>query len=440
MSKIKHHIKLYPFQMEILMDKTQYRVVVAGRRVGKSFTAGSAVTAHLFAVKGRTALIVGKDHKSTVNTFWKPLLVGDVSMGVPPILDKGWVTKTLTNEREIHLINGGLIKLSGSENADSLRGMSPSPSIIVCDEFDSFSPDVFYEVLEPMMTDRPGAPFLLMGTPAVARGQLYEAYQRGQDPKFPEWKSWQHSALSVRPDMKVEIARAKRNNPPDSFDREYNANFGNIKDNVFRDFSINNRSGNVRLELEPFQPGETIHIALDFNVNIMAASAFAIRRGPLGDQMEFLREWQGAANTDELVKVILGEFEGEKICIYPDPSGNSRKSSAAIGKTDFSILRDAGFIVHAHKAAPGIVDSVNCTNAMIMNAEGKRRFFVAAKCKELINSMLSTRWVDKESAMDRPQIDKTQNKEHFSDGVRYACEYLFPIRGGKVYVKQSKHF
>jgi hypothetical protein len=40
--------------------------------------------------------------------------------------------------------------------------------------------------------------------------------------------------------------------------------------------------------------------------------------------------------------------------------------------------------------------------------------------------MERTRWVDNNpnSAM----IDKTENIEHFSDGIRYGAEWLFPIK------------
>ena len=434
-----YKLVLFPYQAEIYQDKTQNRVIVAGRRVGKSFIASVISYLHLLDTGGGGVLIVGRDHKSAVNTFWNPLLVGDPVAGVAPIIDSSAIKHIHGQDRRITLINGGMIQISGAENADSLRGMSPSPTMIICDEFDFFAPEVFYQVLQPMMADRPGSPFVIMGTPDVARGQLYDAYMRGQSESHPNWKSWQHTVMSVRPDMADEVARAREVLPQDAFDREYNASFETAADNVFRDFSDNRTTGNVRVALEPFKKGEVINVCIDFNVNIMAASAFAVRVGPHGKQMEFLREWQGSANTDELVKKIKAEFEGEKIVVFPDPSGNSKKTSAAIGQTDFSILRDAGFEVKARTGAPSIVDSVNCTNGMIMNAAGNRRLFVHEKCGELVKSMLSTRWVDKPAQADRPQIDKTQNREHFSDGVRYACEFLFPIRGGRVIIS-TKHF
>ena len=435
-----YNVGLWPFQREIYDDTTQHRVIVAGRRVGKSYVASTIAYHHLIDNRGGKVLIVAKNHASAVNTFWTPFLFGEPAADVQPIISETMIAHIHKQDRRITLINGGVIHLSGAENANSLRGMSPSPSMIICDEFDFFAPEVFYQVLQPMMADRKDAPYVIMGTPDVSRGQLYDAYVRGQSNDYPTWKSWQLTCLQARPDYADRIALARDVLSPDQFEREYNASFDTASDNVFRDFSINSSTGNVMFDLQPFAHGETVNIAIDFNVRIMAAAAFAVRKGPHGDQIEFLREWQGSANTDALVKRILAEFDGEKIVVFPDPSGNSRKTSAAIGQTDFSILREAGFTVKAHSAAPGIIDSVNCVNAMILNAAGKRRLFVHGRCKELIRSMLSTRWVDKPEAADRPRIDKTQDREHFSDGVRYACEYLFPIRSGKVVIAKTFNF
>ena len=437
----KYPIKFYDFQKTVFWSKAEYRVMVAGRRIGKSFVAASIALNNCIRVGG-TTLIAGKTHSSVKNSFWNIMLDGDPAKKLPPIVHPSLVKARKNKDMEIHLHNGSRIKMTGSENAgNSLRGMSPSPTMIICDEFDSFTPGVFYQVLAPMMADSPKQCFIIMGTPAVARGQLYEAYERGQDPNFPEWESWTWTCLEARPDdMKETVEKARRDMPPNMFAKEYEASFGNITDNVFQGFSVEEPGGNIKLDLLPFQRDEKIHIALDFNVDIMAGSAFALREGPFGQQIEFLQEWQGSANTNEFVKTVRAEYPDRAISVYPDPSGNSRKSSAAIGQTDFTVLQDAGFDVYAHKAAPGIVDSVNCTNAMIMNAEGNRRLFVSPRCKGLISSLLSTRWVDKPTAKDNPKIDKTQNTEHFSDGVRYACEYLFPIMGGRAYILPTGHF
>ena len=42
--------------------------------------------------------------------------------------------------------------------------------------------------------------------------------------------------------------------------------------------------------------------------------------------------------------------------------------------------------------------------------------------------MEQTSWkIGQSTGMDNATIDKTRNVEHFSDGIRYICEYLYPI-------------
>jgi len=114
--------------------------------------------------------------------------------------------------------------------------------------------------------------------------------------------------------------------------------------------------------------------------------------------------------------------------VYPDPSGRARKTSAAVGVTDFSILQSAGLNVLAKSKAPPIVDSVACVNRKLKNAAGDIDVFVRPECKGVIQSLERTAWVDKNP--DLAVIDKSEGVEHFSDGIRYLFDHRFPIRAG----------
>jgi len=64
-----------------------------------------------------------------------------------------------------------------------------------------------------------------------------------------------------------------------------------------------------------------------------------------------------------------------------------------------------------------------------MTAAGTIHLYVSPKCQHLITSLERTKWVDNNP--DTATIDKRENIEHSSDGVRYQIEYLFPIRNGQ---------
>lgn len=144
--------------------------------------------------------------------------------------------------------------------------------------------------------------------------------------------------------------------------------------------------------------------------------------------MQYLEEFKGHPDTETLAKVLTERFKGHKIFAYPDPSGKARKTSAPVGVTDFSILKSYGIEVLAHQKAPPIVDSVAAVNRKLMNAKGDIGLLVHPRCKNLILSLERTKWVDNNP--DIAVIDKSESIEHFSDGVRYAAEFLYPVQTG----------
>lgn len=169
---------------------------------------------------------------------------------------------------------------------------------------------------------------------------------------------------------------------------------------------------------------------------IQASSAFAIR----GKQVFYLDEFKGHPDTETLAIAINGRYKNgkRKIYVYPDPSGRARKTSAAVGQTDFAILESHGLITRAHSKAPPIVDSVQCVNRLLMTSAGEIHMYVSTKCPGLISSFERTAWVDNNP--DTAAIDKKGGEEHFTDGVRYPMEYLFPIRNGSKVIKRGFGF
>jgi hypothetical protein len=71
---------------------------------------------------------------------------------------------------------------------------------------------------------------------------------------------------------------------------------------------------------------------------------------------------QGHPDTETLAAELKRKYTGHRITAYPDPSGRARKSSAAVGRTDFSILEACGIRTRAHSKAPPIIDSVAAIN------------------------------------------------------------------------------
>ena len=255
---------------------------------------------------------------------------------------------------------------------------------------------------------------------------MFHYYENDKD-----WGSWHFDYTQspfIDPD---EVERIRHTIDPIEFAREYTASFEDSGNSLFYMF---NRKKHVRNDLEYFRSGETVNVGMDFNVGVQASSMFAIR----GGQMHFLDEMKGHPDTETLANAIKEKYRGHRICVFPDPSGKARKTSAPVGRTDFSILKNAGFTVLSRNKAPPIIDSVAAVNAKLETAAGERSMFIHPKCVGLISSMERTKWV--ENNPDTATIDKKEGVEHFSDGVRYATEYLYPVRTGKKLTSRGFNF
>ena len=154
--------------------------------------------------------------------------------------------------------------------------------------------------------------------------------------------------------------------------------------------------------------------------------------------MHYFDEFKGQPNTEQLAILINSKFNNGKrdIYVYPDPTGKARKTSAPVGHTDLKILAHYGLKVRARRKSPAIVDSVNAVNKQLETAAGEVSMYFHPKCKETIRSMERTVWLDRSNKAD---IDKSNGDEHFSDGIRYATEFLFPILQG-VHTHLSPNF
>ena len=236
------------------------------------------------------------------------------------------------------------------------------------------------------------------------------------------WKSY-HFDYQSSPFLDPnEIERLRHSLDPIEFASEYLASFADSGNNVFYCFD---RTKHVTKELPEFHDTEDVHVNIDFNVGLQCSSVMAVR----GKQVHVLDEFKGHPDTETLAIAIATKYKGHKIYAYPDPSGRARKSSAPVGRTDFAILESYGIRCLAHQKAPPIVDSVAAVNKKLMTAAGEIGLYVHPRCTGTITSLERTKWVDNNP--DTAAIDKSEGVEHFSDGIRYGIEYLFPVHQGR---------
>lgn len=163
--------------------------------------------------------------------------------------------------------------------------------------------------------------------------------------------------------------------------------------------------------------GEALHIGMDFNVAHGAAVVHVLR----GDNPHAVAELTDVFDTPAMILLIKRDFPGHQINIYPDASGQNRKSNNA-SESDLSLLRAAGFKVCVNKSNPAVKDRVLSVNRMI-KVNNERRYKVnPEKCPQLVQSL------ERQAYDKNGEPDKTAGFDHILDAMGYFIVYRYPIK------------
>jgi len=170
---------------------------------------------------------------------------------------------------------------------------------------------------------------------------------------------------------------------------------------------------------ERIRPFEHLHIGMDFNVLNMSAGVSVIREGlPLT-----LAELSKVRDTPTMARMLKERYKdaGHAITVYPDASGQNTSSKNA-SESDLSILRMAGFTVKVGSTNPAVKDRVNAVDAMLLNAEGLRRWKINTdNCPETTEALEQQAWGK------NGEPDKTTGHDHLNDANGYFIVNRWPL-------------
>jgi len=386
-------------QSSIYNNKDRFRVVVAGRRFGKTFLSTIELLTKAVTIKDSNCWYVAPTYKAAKEIAW------DMLLSTTP---KEYIAKTNETTLTLHLINGSIISLKGAEKPDNLRGRSLD--FVVMDEFADMRPEAWFEVIRPSLSDRMGN-CLFIGTPK-GRNHFYDLWTKGTD-KDQEWSAFQYTTIEGGQVAAEEIESAKRDLDERTFNQEYNAQFVNYAGIIYYNFD---RAESIE---KCNDDNSMLHIGMDFNLDPMSA-VVAIREGSTLKVLDEIVIY--GSNTDEIVDEIKTRYPNRPITVYPDPASRQRKTSAG-GRTDLSILQNAGFAVKVRDKHSAIRDRVNSVNARLKSADGKRHLMIDPKCKQVIRSL--ERQTYKEGTS---QPDKDSGYDHMNDALGYLVDFLYPIK------------
>lgn len=188
---------LHDAQLEVFNNPARFKVVVAGRRFGKTFL--SAVTLILEALKEESE--AGKDLLNKEVYYIAPTFTQgkEIMWSLLKSLAKmesegGLITSAHENTATVTLINGRRISIKGADRPDSLRGVGLS--YCVMDEYAMMKPDVWEKIIRPALSDVAGGA-LFIGTPE-GKNHFFDLYTNALSDKsaYQDWAAFNYESLA----------------------------------------------------------------------------------------------------------------------------------------------------------------------------------------------------------------------------------------------------
>ena len=388
-------------QDTIAKDTHRFRVVVAGRRFGKTHLSIRELCYHA-KTPNQEVWYVAPTYRQAKQIVWRKLK--------NKLQDLNWTKKVNESELTILLRNGSQISLKGADNADSLRGVGLD--FMVMDEFADVDETAWTEVLRPTLADKQGKA-LFIGTPKGIGNWAHDLYTMPQE-QPNTWASFQYTTIDGGNVKAEEIEAAKQDLDERTFRQEFMATFETYSGRIYYAFDRKvNCTPPTEIDLS------VIYTGWDFNIDPMSV-VVAVRHGDSLYVIDEVRMF--SSNTAEAVEEVKSRYAKSKIFAYPDPASRQRKTSAG-GLTDLTILSNAGFLVKAPNAHTPVRDRINAVNSRLKDARGLSHLFIHPKCKYTIEGL--ERHTYKEGTS---QPDKDSGYDHMMDALGYMVDYMFPVR------------
>lgn len=206
---------LHQAQLKVFNSAQRFLVVLAGRRLGKTYLA--AVTLLIEALRDKNSYGYDLATKDVFYIAPTQQQARDIMWGLLRSLGKDVIESVHENTMVARMVNGRKIHLKGSDRPDSLRGVGLS--YVVLDEYASMKPEVWELIIRPTLADVKGGA-LFIGTPA-GKNHFYDLYLLAQSK--PDWEAF-HFKSTENPFLdQDEIAEARMTMSHVAFRQEFEA-------------------------------------------------------------------------------------------------------------------------------------------------------------------------------------------------------------------------
>ncbi len=199
--------KLHPGQKAIADDPARFRVVMCGRRFGKS-ALGIRLCCDA-ALKGQPVGWFAPSYKLALEA-WRELVVR-----LGPLIDR-----QSEQDKRLELKTGGVVEVWTLDSPDPARGRKYALAVIDEAGIAKDLLSVWQAAIRPTLVDL-GGRALILGTPKGRRHGFVVLFHRGERGDDPDWASFRASTLSNPYIPAAEVEAAKKELPPEIFRQEF---------------------------------------------------------------------------------------------------------------------------------------------------------------------------------------------------------------------------
>lgn len=171
------------------------------------------------------------------------------------------------------------------------------------------------------------------------------------------------------------------------------------------------------------------HISMDFNVDPFCATIWGYDGYAIFGVDEIKLEGREGFSTANMIAAMKARgYTPQNSIIYPDPAGKARSTK---GLPDNTILRNAGYNVRVKLTAPSFRQrQLNVNNLL----DKGLIVFNPTLCKGIKKDLAAV----EQNIITLEKDKKNANLTHFSDGLDYMCDILFPFSGNAKATSQIK--
>lgn len=426
----------HPELIRSLRHPARYKVVVAGRRSGKTEAHGLRETIRQAMAPqpydGPLFGIGAPTRDQVKRLYWKPL-----KLLAPP----QHVRRIYDGELAIEFNSGARVELIGMDKPMRAEGVAYKRFVL--DEYDDWKPGSWEDSIYPaLQTIGQEGTAVFLGRPRRGSGQLAEIVNKyALNPAEPDYAFFHWTSDDLMSAEQVE--KNRRSMDPRTYARNFQAKFVEDGGSAYYCFARTKHA----IESVRYDRSRPLILCFDFNVTpgVCAYVQELDYRGPRSNVARaftgvFGEVWIEEDSNSELVcREIMRDFSKDgrfgahtgEVYLEGDPAGGA-KGTAKVKGSDWDIILNllrthfpGGVYLRARKAAPAVRSRVNAMNTRLLNAAGIISMLVdPVRCPHVIQDLERVTWDDTGTELEKKARGPLT---HLSDGIGYYTQRRWPV-------------